>query len=130
MVNLLIVESPGKIPKIQSSTPHNFIVRASRGQSGQLANDGEDNLGFDLTGERLNCRYYPKNSKAKKLINELKLITKRAERIYRARSLSYARLGFLSGRVQSAVLHLLCPQFSRPKSQLKQKCNEMRSFVR
>ena len=84
MVNLLIVESPGKIKKIQQILSDGWRIMASMGHIRQLSHDGEDNLGFDLVGDRVNCRYEPKDSKAKKIIQELKKAAKYAQRVYLA----------------------------------------------
>ena len=47
--NLLIVESPKKARTIQKFLKGNWNVRASYGHVRQLARDGEDQLGFDLS---------------------------------------------------------------------------------
>ena len=46
--NLLIVESPGKIKKLNKILGRDWIVKASMGHVRELANDGVDSLGFDL----------------------------------------------------------------------------------
>jgi DNA topoisomerase I len=82
MTNLLIVESPGKIKKIKGFLGSTFQVMASMGHFRQLANDGEDNLGFDFQGERVLCRFTAKDSKSQKTIQELRKAAASATKVY------------------------------------------------
>ena len=59
MTRLLLIESPGKIKKLSQILGAGWLVKASMGHVRELANDGEDALGFDLEGERVVCRYLP-----------------------------------------------------------------------
>ncbi|MBW4532325.1 MAG: type I DNA topoisomerase [Pleurocapsa minor HA4230-MV1] len=70
--NLLVVESPGKIKKISQILGVNWLIKASIGHFRILANDGEDNLGFDFVGDRISMRFQPKDLKSQKTIEELK----------------------------------------------------------
>lgn len=56
MTRLLLIESPGKIKKLSQILGSGWIVKASMGHIRELADDGEDALGFDLHGDRLTCR--------------------------------------------------------------------------
>ncbi|MCC0175857.1 type I DNA topoisomerase [Waterburya agarophytonicola K14] len=86
---LLIVESPGKIKKLRKILGANWIIKATMGHFRTLANDGEDNLGFDMEcdcvgtqpTDRISLRWQPKDSKSKKLIKELKETAKKVSRI-------------------------------------------------
>ncbi len=72
MSNLLIVESPGKIKKLRKILGSNWQIKASMGHFRSLANDGEDNLGFDLNENQVQMRWQAKDAKSKKVIKELK----------------------------------------------------------
>ncbi|NJK58261.1 MAG: hypothetical protein HC939_20920 [Pleurocapsa sp. SU_5_0] len=47
-MNLLIVESPGKIKKLKTILGANWKIMASFGHFRTLTKDGENNLGFDF----------------------------------------------------------------------------------
>ena len=79
---LLIVESPNKIKKLKQILGSGWLIKASLGHVRELARDGEDNLGFTLTNNRVNCRFVPRNSKAAKIIKELKTVAKNSNAIY------------------------------------------------
>ena len=82
MVNLLLIESPGKIAKLQQILGSNWIVRASMGHIRELADDGEDALGFDLLENTVQCRYVPRGAKGKKILTELRQAVKQADRVF------------------------------------------------
>ncbi|WP_072013894.1 type I DNA topoisomerase [Myxosarcina sp. GI1] len=85
MTKLVIIESTGKIKKIsQILSGSDWTVMASKGHVRQLAHDGEDNLGFDIVGNRVNCRYQLTDSKAKRTVAELKKAVRAAEIVYLA----------------------------------------------
>lgn len=69
---LLIVESPGKVKKLSKILGSEWIVRASCGHIRELSNEGEDSLGFIMDGDRVRCRYIPRNQQAKETISKLK----------------------------------------------------------
>ncbi len=81
-MNLLIVESPGKIKKIKKILGAGWTVKASMGHFRTLAKDGADNLGFDLIGERVKMRFEPKDSKSKKIIKDLQESAAQASKVY------------------------------------------------
>jgi DNA topoisomerase-1 len=82
MSKLLIIESPGKIKKLRSLLGSEWDIKASFGHIRELAHDGDDSLGFDLVGNRINCRFQPKNSNAHKTISSLKTAAKKADKVY------------------------------------------------
>jgi DNA topoisomerase I len=80
-MKLLIVESPGKIKKIASILGSGWKVLASYGHINDLSDDGDDRLGFQIVGDKVNCRYAPKSDRAKATIASLKAAAKGAEEI-------------------------------------------------
>jgi DNA topoisomerase I len=81
MTKLLIVESPGKIKKLKSILGVDWDVKASIGHIRQLANDGEGSLGFDFEDNRIDCRYIPRDDRAKQTIAGLKAAAKNASEV-------------------------------------------------
>ncbi|MEM7554714.1 MAG: type I DNA topoisomerase [Cyanobacteria bacterium P01_A01_bin.84] len=69
---LLVVESPGKVKKLSKILGHDWIVRASCGHIRELSNEGEDSLGFIMDGDRVKCRYVPRDKGARETIGKLK----------------------------------------------------------
>ncbi|MEM7581034.1 MAG: type I DNA topoisomerase [Cyanobacteria bacterium P01_A01_bin.80] len=69
---LLVVESPGKVKKLSKILGHDWIVRASCGHIRELSNEGEDSLGFMMDGDRVKCRYVPRDKQARETIGKLK----------------------------------------------------------
>lgn len=82
MGNLLLIESPGKIKKLSQILGSGWTVKASMGHIRELANDGEDALGFDLEGDRVHCRYEPRGDRGKKVLAELRQAVKQATEVY------------------------------------------------
>ncbi|HEY9695601.1 MAG TPA: type I DNA topoisomerase [Oculatellaceae cyanobacterium] len=82
MTKLLLIESPGKLKKLSQILGSGWIVKASMGHIRELADDGEDALGFDLDGEKVRCRYEARNERAKKVISELKQAVKQVNEVY------------------------------------------------
>ncbi|MEI2582649.1 type I DNA topoisomerase [Scytonema sp. PRP1] len=82
MANLLLIESPGKLKKLGQILGPGWIVKASMGHIRELANDGEDALGFDLEGTQIHCRYEPRDARAKKVLAELRQAVKQANTVY------------------------------------------------
>ena len=82
MANLLLIESPGKLKKLSQILGPGWIVKASMGHIRELANDGEDALGFDLEGREITCRYIPRSARAKQVISTLKQSVKQADAVY------------------------------------------------
>ena len=81
-MNLLIVESPGKIKKLKKILGIGWTIKASIGHFRALKNDGEDNLGFDLNRDRVSMRFEPKDGKSNKTIAELRAAAEKATTVY------------------------------------------------
>jgi DNA topoisomerase I len=69
---LLIVESPGKVKKLSQILGSDWLVRASMGHIRELANDGEDSLGFDLQDNTVRCRFMARGTRGKETIQTLR----------------------------------------------------------
>jgi len=82
MTKLLLIESPGKIKKLSQILGAGWLVKASMGHIRELANDGEDALGFDLDSDRVTCRYLPRSDQAKQILKELRAAVKTADQVY------------------------------------------------
>jgi DNA topoisomerase I len=82
MVHLLLIESPGKIAKLKQILGSGWIVKASMGHVRELADDGEDALGFDLNEDSVQCRYVPRGVKGKQVLAELRQVVKQADRVF------------------------------------------------
>ncbi len=78
---LLVVESPGKVKKLSQILGTDWIVRASYGHIRELSNEGEDSLGFVMDGNRIRCRYVPRDQKAKENIQQLKNAIKQVQEV-------------------------------------------------
>lgn len=81
-MNLLLIESPGKIKKLKKILGQGWMIKASLGHIRQLAQDGEAQLGFDLNGSQVTCRFIPKDPKSRKIIKELQQSAKSAQQVY------------------------------------------------
>ena len=82
MSNLLLIESPGKVKKLGQILGSGWVIKASMGHVRELANDGEDALGFDLGSGSIDCRYQPRDARSKKVLSELRQAVKAADRVY------------------------------------------------
>jgi DNA topoisomerase I len=82
MTKLLLIESPGKLKKLGQILGAGWIVKASMGHIRELANDGEDALGFDLDGDRISCRYEPRGDRARSILKELRQTVKQVTDVY------------------------------------------------
>ena len=82
MANLLLIESPGKSKKLSQILGSGWIVKASMGHVRELANDGEDALGFDLLDQRIECRYEPRDARGKQVLSDLRQAVKQADAVY------------------------------------------------
>lgn len=82
MPNLLLIESPGKITKLKQILGNGWVVKASMGHVRELADDGEDALGFDLDGTPIQCRYVPRGTKGKQVLADLRQAVKQADRVF------------------------------------------------
>ena len=84
MTNLLIVESPGKIKKLRKILGSGWDVKASVGHIRQLSNEGEDSLGFVMQEASIQCKYTPRDNRAKETIASLKTAASRASQVFLA----------------------------------------------
>ena len=82
MAKLLLIESPGKLKKLSQILGPGWMVRASMGHIRELTNEGEDALGFDLSGRKITCKYAPRDARAKKTIAGLRQAVKQADSVY------------------------------------------------
>ncbi len=82
MAKLLLIESPGKLKKLAQILGRDWIIKASMGHVRELANDGEDALGFDLLGDEIRCRYAARGSRGKQVLSELRQAVKQADQVY------------------------------------------------
>ena len=82
MPNLLLIESPGKLKKLGQILGSGWIIKASMGHVRELANDGEDALGFDLGASSITCRYQPRDARSKKVLSDLRQAVKTADCVY------------------------------------------------
>ena len=82
MAKLLLIESPGKLKKLSQILGPGWIVKASMGHIRELTNEGEDALGFELTGQKITCKYAPRDARAKKTIAGLRQAVKQADTVY------------------------------------------------
>lgn len=82
MTNLLLIESPGKLKKLSQILGSGWIVKASMGHVRELANDGEDALGFDIQENSIQCRYEPRGVRGQKVLAELRQAVKQADSVY------------------------------------------------
>jgi DNA topoisomerase-1 len=82
MPNLLLIESPGKVKKLGQILGSGWVIKASMGHVRELANDGDDALGFDLGAGAIDCRYQPRDARSKKVLTELRQAVKAADRVY------------------------------------------------
>ncbi|BAZ39527.1 DNA topoisomerase I [Calothrix sp. NIES-4101] len=78
---LLVVESPGKVKKLSQILGSDWIVRASCGHIRELSNEGEDSLGFTMDGGNVECRYIPRDQKAKETIQQLKAAVRQVNEV-------------------------------------------------
>lgn len=78
---LLIVESPGKVKKLSQILGSDWLVKASMGHVRELANDGEDSLGFDLDGEAVRCRFMLRGDRGKQTIQQLRAAVKQVNTV-------------------------------------------------
>ena len=83
---LLICESPGKIKKLKQILGTGWNIKATMGHIVELANDGEDRLGFTLDerSNRIECRYVPRGTRGKQVLKELREAVKQASEIFLA----------------------------------------------
>lgn len=78
---LLIVESGGKIKKLQEILGPDWIIKASGGHIRELASDGEDALGFEFDQHCVHCRFVPRGDRAAAIIEQLKKLVKQVDKV-------------------------------------------------
>jgi DNA topoisomerase-1 len=78
---LVLIEAPGKVKKLKQILSDDYVIAASGGHLRELANDGTASLGFDFVGDRVECRWMPRDAKAKSTIASLKQAVKQADRV-------------------------------------------------
>jgi DNA topoisomerase-1 len=78
---LLVVESPGKVKKLGQILGSDWIVKASMGHVRELANDGEDALGFDLDQNAVRCRFVARGQRGKDTIAQLQAAVRQVETV-------------------------------------------------
>lgn len=83
-MKLLLIESPGKIRKLKSILGSGWNIKATLGHVVELANDGEDSLGFTLDAQRnhIDCYYVPRGTRGKQVLKDLREAAKLASEIY------------------------------------------------
>jgi DNA topoisomerase-1 len=84
MSKLLIVESPGKLKTLRSILGQGWNVQPSVGHITELAQDGDDSLGFELGESTVTCRYIPRGDRGKEVIQKLRAAAKNAKEVYLA----------------------------------------------
>ncbi len=85
-MKLLLIESAGKLSKLKSILGSGWTIKATMGHVVELANDGEDSLGFtlDLERQRVECNYIPRGARGLKVLAELRAAVKQADTIFLA----------------------------------------------
>ncbi len=78
---LLIVESPGKVKKLNQILGADWIVRASCGHIRELSDKGDDSLGFSMENGSVQCDYVPRDQRAKETIGKLKSAAKEVDEV-------------------------------------------------
>jgi len=81
---LLICESPGKIKTLRGILGAGWDVQASLGHVTELADDGEDHLGFDLGESGITCRYVPRGAQGAATLRKLRAAAAAASEVYLA----------------------------------------------
>jgi DNA topoisomerase-1 len=83
-VNLLIVESPGKLKTLKKILGPGWILEASVGHTTELAHDGEKNLGFEIANDQVITRYIPRAPRGYQVLSKLRAAAKQADQVYLA----------------------------------------------
>jgi DNA topoisomerase I len=79
-MKLLLIESGGKIKKLKQILGSEWTVKATMGHVVELAESGENSLGFTLDAERnrIDCDYVPRGTRGKQILKELREAVKAA----------------------------------------------------
>jgi len=109
-MKLLLIESGGKIKKLRSILGPEWNIKATMGHIVELANDGEDSLGFTLDVERnqINCHYVPRGTRGKQILKELREAVKQSSEVLLATDAD--REGECIGWHLAQQLHLKNPR--------------------
>ncbi len=75
---LIVIEAPGKLAKLRHILGDDYLIQASGGHIRELANDGDEHLGFDLVGDHVQCRWEARGSRGKQAIAQLREAAKHA----------------------------------------------------
>jgi DNA topoisomerase-1 len=80
IMKLLLIESGGKIKKLKQILGSEWTVKATMGHVVELAESGENSLGFTLNTERnrIDCNYVPRGTRGKQILKELREAVKAA----------------------------------------------------
>lgn len=78
---LLIIEAPGKLSKLRHILGDDYLIQASGGHIRELANDGDEHLGFDMVGDHVQCRWEARGSRGKQAIAQLREAAKHAQSV-------------------------------------------------
>jgi DNA topoisomerase-1 len=110
VVKLLLIESAGKIKKLKSILGSSWNIKATMGHVVELANDGEDSLGFTLDPQHnhIDCHYVPRGTRGKQVLKDLREAAKLASEIYIATDPD--REGETIGWHLAQQLHLKSPR--------------------
>lgn len=82
-MNLLIVESPGKIKTLRKILGPDWILEASVGHTTELAHDGNKKLGFEILKDQVVTRYIPRD-RGYQVLSKLRSAVKQADQVYLA----------------------------------------------
>lgn len=78
---LIVIEAPGKLAKLRHILGDDYLIQASGGHIRELANDGDEHLGFDLVGDHVQCRWEARGSRGKQAIAQLREAAKHAQNV-------------------------------------------------
>jgi DNA topoisomerase I len=84
MGNLLLIESPGKIKKLREILGPGWVIKASMGHVRQLADTGQDALGFEIGDRTIICDYEARDARSRQVLSDLKAAVKQADCVYLA----------------------------------------------
>jgi DNA topoisomerase-1 len=82
-VKLLLIKSSGKISKLKSILGSEWQIKAAGGYVVELANDGDNSLGFTLDTQNncIDCRYVPRGTRGKQVLKELRSAVRNASEV-------------------------------------------------
>ena len=83
-IQLLIVESPGKLKTLRKILGPGWALEASVGHTTELASDGPKKLGFEFLGERVIARYVPRGPRGRQVLARLRKAVKESGKVFLA----------------------------------------------